>query len=254
MSIGKNSRPKKSARGVWPVTQKWIAMGTFVVYTAIGSKIVTVALAQEIPDVSRPGTGPGPAWSLTVRRFDIPAGPVSEVVDAFRNATHLLVVTKESGLGGSIVPPGVFRTLYSRTGPAAFFGRDRFVLSFHAGGRGHNRTARAGHDGTSHRAGGTEALPQVFGTCARYPADHHASTAGSDAGTRDDYSARRPAQRGWHQFGRGRGRCSGRQSHHPWLYRAERFVYRWNVRDFLAATTAIRSTCRRCKCCKVRLP
>ena len=105
MKTAKNIRREKPA-GVWPVTQKWIAMGTFVVYTAIGSKIVTVGLAQDLPGATQPSSGSGRSWSLTVRRFDIPAGSLSEVLDAFRNATHLLVVAKGNGLG-DLASPGV---------------------------------------------------------------------------------------------------------------------------------------------------
>ena len=33
-------------RGIWPVTYKWVAVGTLVAYTALGSHRVTLAQAQ----------------------------------------------------------------------------------------------------------------------------------------------------------------------------------------------------------------
>ena len=57
-------------------------MGTLVIYTAVGTQ--TVALAQAPSQASADTQG----QSLSVRRFDIPAGALDGALAAFQEATH----------------------------------------------------------------------------------------------------------------------------------------------------------------------
>ena len=71
----RSAKRKESGKGIWPVTYKWVAVGTLMAYTAIGSQKITLANAQE--------TRPSPqnqtqtqAAPLTVK-FDIPPGTLA---------------------------------------------------------------------------------------------------------------------------------------------------------------------------------
>ena len=84
---GKKRKNKRTVSG-WPVVYRWAATGALVAYSAVGTKIVAPAVAQTPPP------GPGPAEGAesaanVVKTFDIPAGPLSEVLPAFRRITGL---------------------------------------------------------------------------------------------------------------------------------------------------------------------
>lgn len=106
----KTRRKKDAIRAVqnhWPVAYRWAAMGTLVAYSAVGSKTFNVARAQ---DVTRPGsrnqTIAQTQGAQPVRRFDIPAGSLDPVIEAFRQVTGITVRVSNQGIR-SISSPGV---------------------------------------------------------------------------------------------------------------------------------------------------
>ena len=96
---------KSPARGAgnWPVAYRWVAMGTLVAYSAVGSR--TVALAQTPPQNNRAGSpqspGAQPRW-----RFEIAAGPLDAVLSAFGQVTGLTVSFSKEGIR-ALPSPGV---------------------------------------------------------------------------------------------------------------------------------------------------
>lgn len=72
---------------------RWIAVGTFVVYTAVGTQTVTVANAQQLPAARS-----GQATTLSVRQFDIPPGMLDKVLADYRSVTGLQVELKSPGI------------------------------------------------------------------------------------------------------------------------------------------------------------
>ncbi len=74
MTYAKESKPSKS----WPVAYRWLAVGTVVVYTAIGSSVVNVAAAQELPSKQNSGAVPS-----SVLQFNIPPGTLGSVLPEF---------------------------------------------------------------------------------------------------------------------------------------------------------------------------
>jgi catecholate siderophore receptor len=107
-------------------------MGTLAVYTAIGSSTISIAQAQQSPQVS-------PAKSnqaLTVRRFDIPAGRLEDVVAGFRAATGISVLIPNeglrdiasSGVSGLYSTDQALKQLLAGTGAVYRFGNTETVL------------------------------------------------------------------------------------------------------------------------------
>src|ERR1700735_5633643 len=91
-TTGKKAKYGNGSGASWPIAHRWAAMGTLVAYSAVGSKIVNAAKAQ---DAQRPGqvndSVSQTQGSQPVRRFDIPAGPLDAAV------TALEPVTRDSG-------------------------------------------------------------------------------------------------------------------------------------------------------------
>jgi catecholate siderophore receptor len=90
---------------MWPVTYKWVAMGTRVAYTAIGGQKVTLAGAKQNPTGAQNTPPQTQAASPTVR-YDVPAGPLEDILPAFERASGLHVVIANAGVG-KIQSPGV---------------------------------------------------------------------------------------------------------------------------------------------------
>ena len=44
----KHPQKKRTAQDNWPITYRWLAMGTLVAYSAVGSETVDVAFAQDL--------------------------------------------------------------------------------------------------------------------------------------------------------------------------------------------------------------
>lgn len=99
----KKNSGKHPGKSKWPVAYRWAAMGTLVMYTAVGTTTVAVAEAQQA-GTAQPAADP--ARSLTVRRFDIPAGPLSEVLNAFQAASGLRVLIRQEAIP-TLNSPGV---------------------------------------------------------------------------------------------------------------------------------------------------
>ncbi len=103
-SKARTAKRKESGKGIWPVTYKWVAVGTLMAYTAIGGQKITLAAAQE--------TRPSPqnqtqtqAAPLTVK-FDIPPGTLADVLQKFHALTGLEVVFGREGIR-DVASPGV---------------------------------------------------------------------------------------------------------------------------------------------------
>ncbi|MEX2261470.1 MAG: TonB-dependent siderophore receptor [Bryobacteraceae bacterium] len=102
--IGKKNRKRSRMAAAWPVACRWVAMGTFVIYTAVGSRTVTIAYAQDAGralDAAAPQGQSSPA-----RSFDIPAGSLDAVLSAFQIATGLQVRVQNEAIR-SVASPGV---------------------------------------------------------------------------------------------------------------------------------------------------
>ncbi len=81
----------------------WVAMGALMTYSA--NESVRPALAQSVGDHSQ-GIGASTAQTLPLRRFDIGAGPLDEVLSQFRGATGLHVRLASPELS-NVQSPGV---------------------------------------------------------------------------------------------------------------------------------------------------
>ncbi len=66
---------------------RWIAMGTLAAYAAISSTRTALAFSP----TAGPNGSPAPAATLPLKRFDIGAGPLDEVIAAYEKATGLTV-------------------------------------------------------------------------------------------------------------------------------------------------------------------
>ncbi len=104
-SVSNGKKRKKRSRGIWPITYKWVAVGTLVAYTAIGSQKVTLAQTQQRPAGNK-NTPPQTPAALPTRRFDVPAGPIEDILPAFENAAGVHVLVTSAGIG-KVPSPGV---------------------------------------------------------------------------------------------------------------------------------------------------
>lgn len=103
----KNSSKKKSAKkitGSWPVTYKWVAMGTLVAYTAFGASKVAIAFPAGEPN--RGSGKKSDPQALIVRRFDIPAGSLEDVLASFEKVSGIHVTFSDQGIK-TLHSPGV---------------------------------------------------------------------------------------------------------------------------------------------------
>jgi catecholate siderophore receptor len=92
---------QRKARDSWPITYRWIAMGTLVVYTAVGTMTVTIANAAEVPAGS-----PEVSEGLLVRRFDIAPGALGDVIHGFEQVTGLEIQLQSPAII-SLHSPGI---------------------------------------------------------------------------------------------------------------------------------------------------
>ena len=121
----KKVRRRSKTQSAWPVAYRWLATGTLAVYTAVGCH--TIAFAQENSAQS----------AVAVRRFEIQAGPLDDVIRAFELATGFTVTLARPDLGG-ISSPGVAGTYTPKQAlekiiadtklTIRFTGRDQVVL------------------------------------------------------------------------------------------------------------------------------
>jgi catecholate siderophore receptor len=97
-------REKQIRKGSWPITYKWMAMGTLVAYTALGSHKVALAQVPQAPASPR-NTPPQTQATLPTRFFDVPPGPFEEILPAFEAASGLHVVLGNVAIG-KVQSPG----------------------------------------------------------------------------------------------------------------------------------------------------
>lgn len=124
---GRRKAPRANS---WPIAYRWLAMGTVVIYTAIGSTTVSMAAAQELPSTSKVSDAAG-----QILQFNIAPGTLGEVLPGFENATHLHVVAPDSrmsqlpspGVSGMYRPGGALRQILKGTGLDYRFTDDRTV-------------------------------------------------------------------------------------------------------------------------------
>ena len=153
----------ESCQTSWPVAYRWAAMGTLVAYSAVGSKTINVARAQDISRPSRSNDSAETQGSQPVRRFDIQAGPLDSVLTAFEQLTGVTVTVSKEGIR-SLSSPGVTGPLHARAGPPKVTDRHRPDLSFY--GSLHRligpqeRGTRSVDVSTSRR--GHRGIPQIF--------------------------------------------------------------------------------------------
>jgi hypothetical protein len=102
----KSGKKKKPAPSSWPVTYRWVAMGTLVAYTALGASKVT--LASPSGEHEKTGEGTSEQQALVVRRFDIPAGTLEEALGAFEKNSEIHVTFSEDGLKALLARPERF--------------------------------------------------------------------------------------------------------------------------------------------------
>ncbi len=111
-------------RNSWPVAYRWVAMGSLVAYSAVGTRTINVAMAQTAPrPVSRTQISQAP------RSFDIPAGLLESVAPAFEQVTGLTVgfsreelrVIHSPGVTGQYDPEAALEKLLAGTGLAFRF-------------------------------------------------------------------------------------------------------------------------------------
>ena len=104
MKKSKKNACETRITGSWPVTYKWVAMGTLVAYTALGASKVTLAYPL---GEHRNGSEKKPeGQALVVRRFNIPAGTLDEVLGAFEKTTGIHATFAEDGMK-TLHSPGV---------------------------------------------------------------------------------------------------------------------------------------------------
>ena len=101
---GAGKEAGRPPRQGWPEVYKWLATGTLVVYTAVGSKTVPVLQAQQ--PGGNASSGGSHSQTLVVRQFDITAGPLGEVLKAYTDATGLQVTFAGEAIR-TIQSPGV---------------------------------------------------------------------------------------------------------------------------------------------------
>ena len=103
----KRKKRKSGNTNAWPVAYRWAAMGTLVAYSAIGTKTINVAWAQDIPSPHKiHGTIDQTQDSQPVRRFEIPAGPLDAVLTEFERISGLKIVLSQEGIR-NVASPGV---------------------------------------------------------------------------------------------------------------------------------------------------
>ena len=92
--------------GNWPVGYRWVAMGTLIAYSAVGTR--TLVLAQTAPQAQPSGQtalpGVQPSW-----RFEISSGPLDAALTTFEQVTGIRVSFAREGIR-MLLSPGVSGT------------------------------------------------------------------------------------------------------------------------------------------------
>lgn len=107
----KTKKPIAQTNRTWQKSGSyWMAMGALVAYSATSDSMLPAALAQEATGRPRPAVEAA-AQTLPIRRFEIAAGPMDDVLKGFREATGLQVRIASPHIA-NISSPGV-RGLYT---------------------------------------------------------------------------------------------------------------------------------------------
>ncbi len=88
----------KQRDGSWPIAYRWMAMGTLVAYSAIGSRTIVIAHAQQ--------QEAGTVAPARPARFDIAAATLGAVLADFEKASGIHASWREEGIG-ALASPGV---------------------------------------------------------------------------------------------------------------------------------------------------
>jgi catecholate siderophore receptor len=90
----------------WPIGYRWAAIGTLVAYSAVGTKTIHVAQAQQLPGQATVDSAALPCQgSPPLHRFDIAAGPLDTVLANFERTTGC--TTSLSDAFRALPSPGV---------------------------------------------------------------------------------------------------------------------------------------------------
>jgi catecholate siderophore receptor len=101
--LSRRTNKKQSKTSIWPVTYRFVAMGTLMAYTAFGATKVTLAQSPEPASSAQTQTSGAPT---PVRRFDIPAGSLDSTISTFQSITNIHVSFVDDGIR-SLASPGV---------------------------------------------------------------------------------------------------------------------------------------------------
>src|SRR5215475_7860190 len=118
---------KKSARaasGYWPVTYRFVAMGTLMAYTAFGASKLTLAKPfGGNEDHNGPNSGSG-SQTLVVRRFEIAEGTLGDALASFEKITGIHVsyadekikLLHTEGVSGLYAPDQALKKILTESG------------------------------------------------------------------------------------------------------------------------------------------
>jgi len=101
----KKEQGAETSRGNWPVTYKWVAMGTLVAYTALGGQNIPLAQAQQGSNGTKANSAQ-PQAAAPVHHFEVPSGRLEDILPTFERVSGLHVVLANSAIGG-VQSPGV---------------------------------------------------------------------------------------------------------------------------------------------------
>jgi catecholate siderophore receptor len=105
MNRDRAGTPKRKATSSWPIGYRFAAVGTLVIYTAIGTTTVAIGNAQP-PNAQSAAPASISPTSPPVRRFDIPAGPLGTAVALFERQSGMRVDIDKAGMR-ELESPGV---------------------------------------------------------------------------------------------------------------------------------------------------
>jgi catecholate siderophore receptor len=103
-------RESNRSQSSWPITYRLAALGTLVVYSAIGSKTINVACAQDVGGVPKANGGATQTQGAVPElSFDIQPGPLGPALAAFESVTGLHATVAKDAIP-SLSTPGVSGT------------------------------------------------------------------------------------------------------------------------------------------------
>ena len=175
----KKEKTRAEGQNGWPVAYRWMAVGTLAAYSAVGSKTLNAAQAQ---DLKRPGQANGSPsqtqGAQPVRRFDIAASSLDAVLTAFEGITGFRVKVSEDGFR-SLSSPGVSGVYTPEQALQKLLAGTKldlplYLIEFRDFGSRECGDYRGGH----HQRGRTgDGFAEICGSAARYRPDHHRRSA-----------------------------------------------------------------------------